>query len=147
MRQLYSVRNDRLGITFSPAKRASPSSSTELMTWLCRAVAEELQGQERPDGAAGGDHLRSGEARPRRTVQPGMDPAMGGRGTGHRTWCGRRRGGEVKSADVGDVGDDRRGLVGPFVVAASRQLGEALFLEDRGDRRRAERLAVAGQRG
>ena len=28
-----SVRNERLGMTFNPAKRASPWSSTELMTW------------------------------------------------------------------------------------------------------------------
>ena len=32
MRLLYSAKNDRFGITFNPAKRASPSSSTALMT-------------------------------------------------------------------------------------------------------------------
>ena len=40
---------------------------------------------------------------------------------------------------------DGTGLVGSLLVAASRQFGEALFLEDRGDGRRAERLAFAGQ--
>jgi hypothetical protein len=47
--------------------------------------------------------------------------------------------------DIGHIGHDGAGLVGPLVVAASRQFGEALFLEDRGDRRRAERLAVTGK--
>ena len=42
MRQLYSVRKDRLGITFSPAKRASPSSKTWLMMWLWRALPNSL---------------------------------------------------------------------------------------------------------
>ena len=42
MRQLYSVRNDRFGTTFNPAKRASPSSSTELMTWLWRALPKSF---------------------------------------------------------------------------------------------------------
>jgi len=42
MRQLYSVRNDRLGITFKPANKASPSSKTELMTWLCRALPKSF---------------------------------------------------------------------------------------------------------
>ena len=33
IRQLYSVKNDRLGMTFNPAKRANPGSKTTLMTW------------------------------------------------------------------------------------------------------------------
>jgi hypothetical protein len=36
-------------------------------------------------------------------------------------------------------------LIGPLVVGPSWQLGEALVLDDDGDRRRAERLAVVGQ--
>ena len=42
IRQLYSVRKDRFGMTLSPAKRASPSSSTELMTWLWRAFPKSF---------------------------------------------------------------------------------------------------------
>ena len=38
IRQLYSVKNDRLGMTFKPANRANPSSSTTLMTCPCGAV-------------------------------------------------------------------------------------------------------------
>ena len=38
-------------------------------------------------------------------------------------------------------------MIGSLLVTPSRQLGEAFFSEDRSDRRRAERLAVAGQRG
>jgi hypothetical protein len=48
-------------------------------------------------------------------------------------------------ADVGHFGHNGTGLVGPLVVAASRQFGEPLFLRDCGDRRRAERLVVAGE--
>jgi len=33
MRQEYSVKNDRLGITLSPANRARPSSNTDAMAW------------------------------------------------------------------------------------------------------------------
>ncbi len=52
---------------------------------------------------------------------------------------------QVETANIGDLGDDGARLFGSLVVNSSRQLGEALFLEDGGDRRRAEGLAVAGQ--
>ena len=115
------------------------------MTVAC--VAEELQRQQRPHGTGGRDHLRSGETRAARGS---------GRG-GWRSSMGRNRnrppnlGAEARGA-AGRVGGRRphrpttgRVLVGPLVVGAARQLGEALVLEDRGDGRRAERLAVAGQ--
>ena len=38
-----------------------------------------------------------------------------------------------------------RSLPVSLVVAASRQFGETLFLQNHGDRRRAEQLAVAGE--
>jgi len=38
MRQEYSVKNDRLGITFSPANSARPSSNTDAIAWLVRAA-------------------------------------------------------------------------------------------------------------
>src|SRR5437588_394379 len=54
MRPLYSVRNDRFGITFKPAKRARPSSRTELMTWLCRALPKSFKANsDRQAHAAG----------------------------------------------------------------------------------------------
>src|SRR5271166_2636702 len=43
MRQLYSVRKDRLGMTLRPAKRVRPSSNTELMTWLWRALPKSFR--------------------------------------------------------------------------------------------------------
>src|SRR3990170_4041785 len=42
MRQLYSVRKDRLGIVFKPANNASPSSRTALITWGCRRVLKSF---------------------------------------------------------------------------------------------------------
>jgi hypothetical protein len=54
MRQLYSVRKLRLGITFSPAKSAKPWSNTELMTWLCRTLPNSFNASsERIAWAAG----------------------------------------------------------------------------------------------
>jgi hypothetical protein len=52
---------------------------------------------------------------------------------------------QVKLADIGDIGCHGTRLVGSFLVTASRQFGEAFFLEESGDRRRAEGLAFAGQ--
>ena len=52
---------------------------------------------------------------------------------------------EIELTDVGRFGNHGSGLVGPLVVASAGQLGESLLLEDRGDRRRAERLAVASE--
>jgi len=107
--------------------------------------AEELQGQQRPQGRGGGDHGRSGEAAARQDpVQVGRDQVgqeqeqaaeLGVQGAG----C------QIELTDIGHLGGDGTGAIGPLVVAASRQFGEALFLEDRGDGRRAERLALAGQ--
>src|SRR5262249_44196846 len=53
--------------------------------------------------------------------------------------------GEVEPADVRHIGHLGAWLIGPLVVGPPCQLGEALVLEDDGDRRRAERLAVVGQ--
>ena len=108
-------------------------------------VAEELQRQQRPHGARGRDHLRAGESGPREELVQ-----VGGDQPGEEQEQAAELGAEVarrqvELADVGHIGHDGAGLVGPLVVEPSRQLGEALLLQDRGDGRRAERLAVAGE--
>jgi len=52
---------------------------------------------------------------------------------------------QVEFTDVGHLGNHGAGMVGPLVVKPSRQLGEAFCLQDRGDGRRTQRLAVAGK--
>jgi hypothetical protein len=108
-------------------------------------VAEELHRQQRSHRARGGDHLRAGETAPdEELVQVGRDqPRQEQEQTtelgAEVAWR------EVEPTDVGHISHDGTGLVGPFVIGSSRQLREPLFLEDHGDRRRAERLAVAGE--
>ena len=54
---------------------------------------EQFQGQQRSQGAAGWDHLRSGETRCLEGCdQGGSRPASAGRGTGRRTWSGTTAG-------------------------------------------------------
>jgi len=48
-------------------------------------------------------------------------------------------------ADVGHIGEDGTGLVGPLDVEASWQFREALFLQDGGGRRWAQWLVLAGE--
>jgi hypothetical protein len=50
---------------------------------------------------------------------------------------------EVELADVSDIRHGGTGSIGSFLVRSSGQFGKALFLQDRGDRRRTERLAFA----
>jgi hypothetical protein len=108
-------------------------------------IAKELQGQQRPHGACGRDHLRPGETAPREELlqvgrgDPRQEQEQATELGAKAAWF------QVEPAHVGHVGHDGTGLMGPLVVAAPRQLGEALFLQDHGDRRRAERLAVAGE--
>ena len=52
---------------------------------------------------------------------------------------------QIELADIRYIGCDGAGLVGSFLITSPRQLGEPLLLEDCGDRRRAQRLAVAGE--
>lgn len=52
---------------------------------------------------------------------------------------------QIESPDVGDIGSDGAGTVRSLIVAAPRQLGEALLLQDGGDGRRTEGLAIAGE--
>ena len=111
------------------------------MTVAC--VAEELQSQQGPYGARGRDHLRSGEsALSEDLVQVTRDQA--GEEQEEAAELGAEVAGrQVEPADVGRIGDDRTRLVGSLVVAAPGQFGEALFLQDCSDGRRAQRFAVA----
>jgi len=52
---------------------------------------------------------------------------------------------QVELADVRHIGDEGARLVRPLVIAAARQLGEPLPLQEGGDRRRAEGFAIARQ--
>ena len=108
-------------------------------------VAEELRGQERPDGAGGRDHRGAGESTAAEEPfqfgggQPGEEEEQAAELDVDEAWR------QVELTDVGHLGDDRTRLVGPFVVESPRQLGEALPHQDRGDGRRAERFAIPGQ--
>jgi len=74
MRQLYSVKNDRFGTTFNPANRASPSSSTELMTWLWRALPKSFSASSERNAHAAGTIFEPGKTAPREErVQIGRD--------------------------------------------------------------------------
>jgi len=116
--KLYSVRKERLGMTFKPAKRARPSSRTWLMTWLCER-AEELEGQQRTHGAGSGDRRGAGEAGAAEdAVQVRSRPDRAGTGTTPRSRCGssgakvptvaRRRPGPALPAGVGTLSSCRR---------------------------------------
>ncbi len=115
------------------------------MTWLWRALPKSFSASSDRKAARGRDHLRAGETAPREErVQVGRDQPRQEQEQAAELGAEVARC-QVELADVGHFGHDGTGLVGPLVVGASRQLGEALFLQDRGDRRRAERLAVAGE--
>ena len=113
------------------------------MTVAC--IAEELQCQQRSYRAGGRDHLRPGES------SPGEELVQAG---GLQPWEEQEQAAElgaetarrqVELADVGDFGNHGAGLVGTVVVEPPRQLGEALHLQNRGDGRRTQRLAVTGE--
>ena len=108
-------------------------------------AAEELQGQQRPQGATGRDHVRSGEAGARqgRVQVDGDQVGQEEEQAAELGVDGARS--QVELTDIRDIGRDGPGPLGSL-VAATRQLGEALLLEDGSDGRRAERLAaVTGQ--
>ena len=107
--------------------------------------AEELQGQQRPQGAAGGDHLRSGEPAPRE------DAVEGDRGE-HRQeeeqaaeLGAERLRAQIELPDIGDIGRGRPRAGWALVVSPARQAGEAFVLEDLGDGDRAEGVSFVGQ--
>ena len=105
-------------MTFKPAKRASPSSSTELMTWLWRALPKSFRASSDRTAQRGRDHLRSGEARLREdAVQVGERGQVGQEQEQAAELGAEVPRGQVELADVGDVGRDGAGPVGPLVVA------------------------------
>ena len=141
---LYSVKNDRFGTTFNPAKRASPSSSTALMTWLCRALPKSFSADSDRTAHAAGTIVEPGKPPPRGACPGRPRSARAGTGTDLRTWYG--------SGVVSDRADGRRShrprrdgsgwaVRRRLVAAASR----TLFLKDHGDRRLAERLTFTSE--
>ncbi len=115
------------------------------MTWRWRAVPNSFKAKSDRRGAAGWDHLRSGESRL-------LEDAIEGD-------CGQHRQEEEQAAELGleraraqielpDIGDIGRG--GPragwaFVVGPARQACESFVLEDPGDGDLAERASLVGQ--
>ena len=109
-------------------------------------IAEELQGQERPHGAGGGDIFEPGKPHRARRMSKSAATSQGRNRNSPPNWCGA---GAV-SGPAGERRRSRRRRAGAVRVAprrSSRQLGEPLFLEDRGDRRRAERSPSRAKRG
>ena len=112
------------------------------MAVACRP--EELQGQERPHGTAGGNHLRSGETR---VLE---DAVQGDRGQ-HRQEeeqaaelaCRTTRA-QVELPDIGDIGGGRPRTGGTFVIGPAWQASESFVLEDLRDGDRAETSALGG---
>ena len=85
MRQLYSVRNERLGMTFSPANRASPSSRTWLMTWLWRALPKSFSASSERIAQPAGIIFEPGSPAWARIRSKESRPPRAGTGTGRRT--------------------------------------------------------------
>ena len=113
------------------------------MAVACRP--EQLQGQERSHGAAGRDHLRSGEPRL-------LEDAVEGNRSQHRqkeeqtTEFGPERPwAQVELPDIGDIGRGRPRAGWAFVVGPARQPRESFFLEDLADGNRAEGMSFVGQ--
>ena len=108
-------------------------------------VAEELQGQERPQGARGRDHRGSGEPiLLQQGIQLGRDQVGQEEEQAAEVGVDSSRC-QVELADVGHIGHDGMKSLRSFVVPTTGQFGEALWLQDRRHRGRAERLTVAGE--
>ena len=114
------------------------------MTWRWRTVPKSFKANNDRRAQAAG--TRADPGKPRRARIPSRSA---------RTRSGRNRNrppnlvwrarGQIQLADISHIGCDGMRAFGSLFIAPSRQFGEALFLEDRGDRRRAERVALAGQ--
>lgn len=106
---------------------------------------EGLQRQQRPQGAAGRDHLGTGEARVAEDAVQG-DGGQGGQEEEQAAELGGERPGtQVESSDIGDFGGGRPRAGRSLVVGPARQTSEAFLPEDLGDGDRAERMSLVGQ--
>ena len=113
------------------------------MAVACRP--EELQGQERSEGAAGRDHLRSGESRLSEDAVEG-DRGQHGQEEEQAAELGLERSrAQVKLPDIGDIGRGRPRARWAFIVGPARQACESFVLEDLGDGDRAEGMSFVGQ--
>ena len=124
MRQLYSVRKERLGTTFSPANKASPSSSTALMTWLWRAVPKSFSPKRRSHGTGAAGTIFE----PGKPTWPAPD---------RRSWPANRQEQEqaaelgldlprcqVELADVSDIGHDGACAGRTFIIESAWERGQ-----------------------
>src|SRR6202022_3853924 len=107
--------------------------------------AEELEGQQRAQGATGRDHLRAGEAGPAQDPVEGDRGQAGGEEEEAAELGAERAGGEVELADVGDVGGRGTGPWRALLVEPPGQAGEALGLEEDRDGGRAEGLPLVAE--
>jgi len=145
MRQLYSVKNERLGITFKPAK-GQPFVQDGAHYVAVACGTEEFQPQQGAHGASGGDHLRAGE------TDLCHDPIEGNRsqhGEEEKQAAELRLDpprAEVEFADIGDLRRDGACAQRSLVIATPRKPCEAFFLQDFCDSHRAERMAILCQR-
>ena len=89
---LYSVKNDRLGMTFSPAKRASPSSRTPLMTWRWRAVPNSFKAKSDRRVQPGGIISDPGNPAAWRMRSRGIEARMGRKRNRPPNWVSNERG-------------------------------------------------------
>ena len=115
------------------------------MTWLWRALPKSFRASSDRMAQAAGTIFEPGKPPRVSSASRSAETSQGKNRNRPPKLVRRARGREVELADVRHIGHHGAWLVGPLVVGPSWQLGEALVLEDRGDRRRAERLAVAGQ--
>src|SRR5512143_1305072 len=77
MRQLYSVRKERLGGRLSPANSARPSSKTSLMTWLWRAEPNSLSASSARIAQAAGTWREPGKRACASRFSKGIRPSQG----------------------------------------------------------------------
>ena len=113
------------------------------MAVACRP--EELQGQEGAEGAAGWDHLRSGESR---RTEDAIERDRGEHGQEEEQAAElglERLRAQIKLPDIGDIGCGWPRAGWAFVVGPARQASESFVLENLGDGDRAEGMSLVGQ--
>src|SRR5271157_6311216 len=99
MRPLYSVKEDRFGTTFNPANRASPSSRTELMTWLWRALPKSFRASKDRTAHAAGIIFDPGNPARARTASRSAETSQGKNRNRPPNLVRKPRGCQVELAD------------------------------------------------